>query len=129
MASPPQPLGAAEGTARAVITQTLLDFHAASQNILGASQQLLALNLEQTRQWLALGTNVVDEDVRRRGIMHKAIKDLDIADRSIAVLEFQKHAAKWAPAPAPQPAVNDQDGAGIVNLIGAGVKQLLDKKN
>lgn len=122
-ASPSTPVGSEENTARAVITQTLADFYQ-------ASRELLVLNLEQTRHWLALGTRVVDEDVRRRDIMHKALKDLDIADRSISVLELQAKQAKWAPAPSPAPPQAPEDG--IANFIGAvaGVgKQLLDKKN
>ena len=68
--------------------------------------------------------------MRRRDIMHKALKDLDIADRSISVLELQAKQAKWAPAPSPAPPQAPEDG--IANFIGAvaGVgKQLLDKKN
>ncbi len=125
MVSPSYQFGSAEDTARVVITQTLADFHA-------ASRELLALSLDQTRHWLALGTRVVDEDVRRRDIMHKALKDLDIADRSISVLELQAKQAKWAPAPSPAPASAQEDGItsflGAVSSVG---KQLLDldKKN
>lgn len=124
-ASPPHPLGSAEATARAAITQTLADFCL-------ASRELLALNLHQTRHWLALGTRTVDEDVRRRDIMHKALKDLDIADRSIGVMELQAKQQAWAPAPSPAPAPAQEDG--ITNFLGAVTsvgKQLLDldKKN
>ncbi len=109
-----------EDAARRVVNQALADCQT-------AAQELMSLTLEQTRYWLAVGARVVDEDARRREIVHKALKDLDIADRSIAVLEWQgrmDEKRRWQPD-----VENDQDGAGIVNLIGAGVKQLLDKKN
>ncbi len=127
-ASPPHPLGSVEDTARTAIAQTLADFCV-------ASRELLALNLEQTRHWLALGTGTVDEDVRRRDIMHKALKDLDIADRSIGVLELQAKQQAWAPAPSPAPAPAQEDGItnflGAVSTVGKLGKQLfdLDKKN
>ncbi len=108
---------AVESEARTFVNQSLQDFHA-------GAQALMALTLEQTRQWLALGARVVDEDARRRDMMHKALTDLDIADRSIGVIEWQgrmEQQRKWIPE---QPA---QEGI-VNNLIGA-VGQLLDKKN
>ena len=114
--------------ALAVVNQSVVDFHA-------GAQQLMSLALEQTRQWLALSARIVDEDLRRRELMHKAIKDLDIADRSIGVLELQAKQQAWAPAPSPAPAPAQEDGItnflGAVSTVGKLGKQLfdLDKKN
>ena len=107
--------------ALAVVNQSVVDFHA-------GAQQLMSLALEQTRQWLALSARIVDEDLRRRELMHKAIKDLDIADRSIAVAEWQgrqeEKRGKWTPEPAP-------GQAPWVEIIEAVGKQLTkpDSKN